>query len=176
MPGPFYILCRRGDSRIARHVRCPPRPNQKDQPKLPRHCEARRAVAIRVPCGAKHRPSTHQQPPAQTRRTSPKLPRHCEARRAVAIRIPAVRSTARPPPQGDGKRTDCHVASLLAMTEVDDGWSCCFFCGGHRWGGGRFLNRPYNLTMKKQPCPVARTGLSLLDQVTQPSALCTYLT
>ena len=27
---------------------------------------------------------------------------------------------------------DCHVALLLAMTEVDDGWSCCFLCGEHR--------------------------------------------
>ena len=32
-----------------------------------------------------------------------------------------------------------------------------------RWGGGRFLNRPYSEIMKKQPCPVARTGLSRLD-------------
>ena len=38
----------------------------------------------------------------------------------------------------------------LAMTAVVDGWSCCFSAVGiggflpPRWGGGRFLNRPYD--------------------------------
>ena len=40
-----------------------------------------------------------------------------------------------------GRRdADCHVACrLLAMTEVDEGWSQCFD------GVGRFLNRPYKM-------------------------------
>ena len=43
---------------------------------------------------------------------------HCEGRRPVAIRTP-LRCGAPTSPAGAGKRTDCHVASLLAMTEVD---------------------------------------------------------
>ena len=52
---------------------CNDLPPKSEEPAQNYHVIARRAkpdVAIRIPCGAKHRPSTHQQPPAQIRRTS----------------------------------------------------------------------------------------------------------
>ena len=80
-------------------------------------------------------PTMSRSLPGQIRRTSHKLPRHCEPK-----------AWQSPPPQSDAMRCrltskildlrcesvqsngihgagDCHVASLLALTEVDGGWS-----------------------------------------------------
>ena len=68
--------------------------------------------------GALTRPPMRRQPPIQSRSTRQKLPRHCEEGKA---------RRGNPVDNGlFGKRRDCHVASLLAMAEVDVGWSFCF--------------------------------------------------
>ena len=82
----------------------------------------------------------------------------------------------------------------VAMTAVGEGWSCCFFCDQPSTAffrrirtalplRPRFLHNgsascgtaiavPYSKITKKQPCPVARAGLSLLGQFCLRSGPC----
>ena len=75
--------------------------------------------------GALPTPTSPECCPGETEGPATKLPRHCEGRQARGNPHPK-RCEASPDPRGVGKRTDCHVASLLAMTVVFYGWSFYF--------------------------------------------------
>ena len=76
--------------------------------------------------GALTRPPMPEGPPLPARRTSPKFPRHCEEGKARRGNPHPKQCEALPAPAGVGRGTDCHVASLLAMTVVVEGWSFRF--------------------------------------------------
>ena len=117
-PAPTGCMQGRGLDPPAMHDDHPPK---SEGPAQNYHVIARRAkpdVAIRVPCGAKHRPSTHQQPPAKPEGPA-KFTTSLRGGQSPTWQSPAgMREIATP---------------LRARNDVEIlGWSCCFFCGGDR--------------------------------------------
>ena len=104
--------------------------------------------------GALTRPPTRRQPPIQSRRTSQKLPCHCEGVSPWQSVTPAAQRAARP--RRGRKDADCHVASLLAMTAVDDGWSFCFSAFIIVPGRRGQCRTPYSLPPRRTPFPTPR--------------------
>ena len=88
-------------------------------------------------------PADLRSSPHQNRRTSPKFPRHCEEGKARRGNPHPKQCEALPAPAGVGRGTDCHVASLLAMTVVVAGWSFRLATADLPASAGGSMPRPY---------------------------------